>query len=205
MNLLCLVAGDGAAQRLFVTPRQHSSMGSDPGRDGDGTGEDDRTDPNETRTASEASGATAADDDRVVLGLALLERLEHESLSLADVVDRIETVTSDPTVTRTILDQPNCAGLSNATMVLSVRKAASTSVSNRTSSRKRETSRVSAVARDSRQATSLTSRRVNWGRLARRVFGRSPAENSGSRGFSVLSAVSEFFDQLLDCLLLLLE
>ncbi|OVE83212.1 DUF5830 family protein [Natronolimnobius baerhuensis] len=86
-------------------------MGSDPGRDGDGTGEDDRTDPNETRTASEASGATAADDDRVVLGLALLERLEHESLSLADVVDRIETVTSDPTVTRTILDQAELRGI----------------------------------------------------------------------------------------------
>lgn len=50
-------------------------------------------------------------DDRVELGLALLERLEHESLSLADVVDRIETVTSDPTVTRTILDEAELRGI----------------------------------------------------------------------------------------------
>ncbi|MGQ3413134.1 DUF5830 family protein [Natrinema versiforme] len=52
-----------------------------------------------------------ADDDRVELGLALLARLEHESLSLADAVDRIETVTADPTVTRTILDQAELRGI----------------------------------------------------------------------------------------------
>lgn len=56
-------------------------------------------------------GAVDATDDRVELGLALLERLEHESLSLADVVDRIETVTSDPAVTRTILDQAELRGI----------------------------------------------------------------------------------------------
>lgn len=52
-----------------------------------------------------------AEDDRVELGLALLARLEHESLSLADAVDRIETVTADPTVTRTILDQAELRGI----------------------------------------------------------------------------------------------
>ncbi|TYL38908.1 MarR family transcriptional regulator [Natronococcus pandeyae] len=55
--------------------------------------------------------AVDATDDRVELGLALLERLEHESLSLADVVDRIETVTSDPAVTRTILDRAELRGI----------------------------------------------------------------------------------------------
>ncbi|MDJ1431482.1 DUF5830 family protein [Halostagnicola sp. A-GB9-2] len=50
-------------------------------------------------------------DDRVERGLALLERLEHESLSLADAVDRIETVTNDPTVTRTILDEAELRGI----------------------------------------------------------------------------------------------
>ncbi|TYT62954.1 DUF5830 family protein [Natrialba swarupiae] len=50
-------------------------------------------------------------DDRVVLGLALLERLEHESLPLPDVVDRIETVTTDPAVTRTILDEAELRGI----------------------------------------------------------------------------------------------
>ncbi|ELY57628.1 DUF5830 family protein [Natronolimnohabitans innermongolicus] len=55
--------------------------------------------------------AVDADDDRVALGLALLERLEHESLELPDVVDRIETVTSDPAVTRTILDEAELRGI----------------------------------------------------------------------------------------------
>ncbi|WP_247001106.1 DUF5830 family protein [Halosolutus gelatinilyticus] len=62
----------------------------------------------------DAAGPDAGDgtaDDRVELGLALLERLEHESLSLAEVVDRIETVTSDPTVTRTILDRAELRGI----------------------------------------------------------------------------------------------
>ncbi|SIR81849.1 DUF5830 family protein [Natronorubrum thiooxidans] len=52
-----------------------------------------------------------ASDDRVALGLALLERLEHESLPLPAVVDRIETVTTDPTVTRTILDEAELRGI----------------------------------------------------------------------------------------------
>nr|WP_049896735.1 DUF5830 family protein [Natrialba chahannaoensis] len=68
-----------------------------------------------TETDETGSGNTTArythDDDRVELGLALLERLEHDSLSLADVVDRIETVTSDPTVTRTILDEAELRGI----------------------------------------------------------------------------------------------
>ncbi|MDQ2051344.1 DUF5830 family protein [Natronolimnohabitans sp. A-GB9] len=55
--------------------------------------------------------AVDAADDRVALGLALLERLEHESLELPAVVDRIETVTSDPTVTRTILDEAELRGI----------------------------------------------------------------------------------------------
>ncbi|ELZ17227.1 hypothetical protein C477_13390 [Haloterrigena salina JCM 13891] len=56
------------------------------------------------------TGADAS-DDRVERGLALLERLEHESLALADVVDRIEMVTSDPAVTRTILDEAELRGI----------------------------------------------------------------------------------------------
>lgn len=52
-----------------------------------------------------------ATDERVERGLALLERLEHESLPLPEVVDRIEMVTSDPTVTRTILDEAELRGI----------------------------------------------------------------------------------------------
>ena len=44
-------------------------------------------------------------DDRVERGLALLARLEHESLALSAVVDRLEAVTGDPTAIRTILDE----------------------------------------------------------------------------------------------------
>ncbi|GAB3039974.1 DUF5830 family protein [Natronobiforma cellulositropha] len=56
-------------------------------------------------------GTDAADDERVALGLALLERLEHESLTLPETVDRIETITTDPTVTRTILDTAELRGI----------------------------------------------------------------------------------------------
>lgn len=50
-------------------------------------------------------------DERVELGLALLERLEDESLPLPEVVDRVEVVTSDPTATRTILDEAEKRGI----------------------------------------------------------------------------------------------
>ncbi|ELY90759.1 DUF5830 family protein [Natrialba taiwanensis] len=69
----------------------------------------ERTD--NTETEPQHRGQPNSHDDRVELGLALLERLEHDSLSLADVVDRIETVTTDPTITRTILDEAELRGI----------------------------------------------------------------------------------------------
>ena len=50
-------------------------------------------------------------DDRVERGLALLRRLEHESLPLSEVVDRLEAVTEDPTAIRTILDEADRRGV----------------------------------------------------------------------------------------------
>ncbi|WP_336002354.1 DUF5830 family protein [Halorientalis halophila] len=44
------------------------------------------------------------DVDPVELGLELLASLEHDALSVADALDRIETVTTDPNVQREILD-----------------------------------------------------------------------------------------------------
>ncbi|WP_136716161.1 DUF5830 family protein [Halorientalis salina] len=44
------------------------------------------------------------DSDRVALGLDLLASLEDDELSVADALDRIETVTTDPNVQREILD-----------------------------------------------------------------------------------------------------
>lgn len=50
-------------------------------------------------------------DDRVELGVALLERLEHAELTLAEAIDRIETITSDPAVIRAILDEAELRGV----------------------------------------------------------------------------------------------
>lgn len=50
-------------------------------------------------------------DDRVELGVALLERFEDESISLATTIDRVESVTSDPAVIRTILDEAELRGV----------------------------------------------------------------------------------------------
>lgn len=49
--------------------------------------------------------------DPVELGVALLERLEHDELSVAEVVDRIETITSDPYLTREILSAAEREGV----------------------------------------------------------------------------------------------
>jgi hypothetical protein len=50
-------------------------------------------------------------DRTVELGLQLLERLEHEELSLAETIDRLETVTTHPATTRTILDEAEKRGI----------------------------------------------------------------------------------------------
>lgn len=49
--------------------------------------------------------------DPVDLGVELLAHLEHDELSLADAVDRIEVVTRDPTLTREILDTATARGV----------------------------------------------------------------------------------------------
>lgn len=53
----------------------------------------------------------ASGDDRVELALDLLDALEHDDLPLPAVVDRIETVTTDPTLVRTILDEAELRGI----------------------------------------------------------------------------------------------
>ncbi|WP_440005819.1 DUF5830 family protein [Halomicrococcus sp. SG-WS-1] len=50
-------------------------------------------------------------DDPVALGVELLGKLEHAELSVAEAVDRIETITTDPTTTRTILDEAEKRGI----------------------------------------------------------------------------------------------
>ena len=50
-------------------------------------------------------------DDTVELGVELLDALEHEELSLAAAVDRIETVTGEPALTREILETAERRGV----------------------------------------------------------------------------------------------
>jgi hypothetical protein len=60
------------------------------------------------------SGPAEPDDpiaDTVELGVELLAHLEHEELSLADALDRVETLTTDPAVTRKILDTAEMRGI----------------------------------------------------------------------------------------------
>lgn len=49
--------------------------------------------------------------ERVELALDLLAHLEHDELALSDLIDRIETVTTDPTLTREILDTAEMRGV----------------------------------------------------------------------------------------------
>jgi hypothetical protein len=50
-------------------------------------------------------------EERIEVALDLLAHLEHDELALSAVVDRIETVTSDPALTREILDTAEMRGL----------------------------------------------------------------------------------------------
>ena len=57
-----------------------------------------------TLTSAAAASTAVPADDPVELGLELLASLEHEELSVAAVMDRIETITNDPAIQREILD-----------------------------------------------------------------------------------------------------
>lgn len=52
-----------------------------------------------------------ADRDPVELGVELLAHLEHTELSVADAIDRIETVTTNPALQREILDTADMRGI----------------------------------------------------------------------------------------------
>ena len=56
------------------------------------------------------SAPDADDADPVELGVELLSKLEQPELSVAEAVDRIETVTTHPATTRTILDEAEKRG-----------------------------------------------------------------------------------------------
>lgn len=49
--------------------------------------------------------------DRVELGVQLLERLEHQELSVKEVLDRVEAVTTEPATQRAILEAAERRGV----------------------------------------------------------------------------------------------
>ncbi|MGQ4554886.1 DUF5830 family protein [Halobellus sp. GM3] len=109
-----------------------STFGGGGDTDSDGSGEGDATadsDGGEDRDGAvgQHNGECDAGDDvdalsrspvaeldrsaRVELGVDLLAHVEVESLSLSEAVDRIETVTTDPALTREILDTAELRGV----------------------------------------------------------------------------------------------
>lgn len=68
-------------------------------------------DPRSGDRAQASSTAPASDPDPVELGVALLSRLEHAELSVADALDRIEAVTTAPETQRTILETAQERGI----------------------------------------------------------------------------------------------
>jgi hypothetical protein len=53
----------------------------------------------------------ATREEKLELGVELLAHLEHEELALSDAIDRIETVTTSPSLTREILDAAEKRGV----------------------------------------------------------------------------------------------
>jgi DNA-binding helix-hairpin-helix protein with protein kinase domain len=53
----------------------------------------------------------ASREEKLELGVELLAHLEHEEMSLAAAIDRIETVTTSPALTRDILDAAEKRGV----------------------------------------------------------------------------------------------
>ena len=64
--------------------------------------------PPSVRTS--VSGSASREEKRE-LGIELLANLEHDELPLADAIDRIETVTTSPSLTREILDAAEKRGI----------------------------------------------------------------------------------------------
>jgi hypothetical protein len=63
------------------------------------------------RTTFRRRRPTAAVSNGVELGVSLLKNLDDDELTLAEAIDRLETVTSDPHTTRTILDTAERRGV----------------------------------------------------------------------------------------------
>lgn len=98
---------DAAGDDDWVNP-----AGTDPsgGTHGGHNGvEDAVTPPAESDARPQLAGLGRA--ERVELGVTLLAHLERESIPLPDAIDRIETITTNPSLTRKILDTADRRGI----------------------------------------------------------------------------------------------
>lgn len=101
----------------FGNRQRDSDAASDDSQSRDGVDDVD-SGRGDTATPPDASGprprlADLGRTERVELGVALLTHLESESISLPEAVDRIETITTNPALTRTILDTADRRGVIN--------------------------------------------------------------------------------------------
>lgn len=108
-----------------------SSAAGDDAAGGDSAGDSGAGDDGDTANSDAAGAGTASNDDgssslaeqlaetdadrpreeTVALGVELLAHLEVEELALPEAMDRIETITTDPTVSRDILDTAETRGI----------------------------------------------------------------------------------------------
>ena len=64
-----------------------------------------------TESAEDTNAGVSGRQETVELGVELLAHLEADEIDLADAVDRLETVTTNPTLTREILDTADKRGV----------------------------------------------------------------------------------------------
>ena len=96
-------AGEGAERQVGAGPDRGVDTGDSSDGGDDETGGDDAV---ETTPVADLDS-----DERIELGVDLLAHVERDSLSLAEAVDRIETVTTNPGLTREILDTAELRGV----------------------------------------------------------------------------------------------
>ena len=101
------MAGDDRDDRNDQPDLSAFGVAADSDADADADAE---VDPN-SDTDGRPSLADLDREQRVELGVELLAHLEHESLSLSEAVDRIETITTTPALTRKILDTAELRGV----------------------------------------------------------------------------------------------
>lgn len=109
------VGDDGAGDDDAADGDGAGGVGDDEGTansdaTGDGTASNDDGSSGLTEQLAETD-ANRPREETVALGVELLAHLEVEELALPEAMDRIETITTDPTVSRDILDTAETRGI----------------------------------------------------------------------------------------------